>query len=233
MNDVVAFVGHKIHVLRAREVSRLLGWAGDLRGRRLLDVAGGDGWWAAQATRAGASATCLDLAHHKLVRGSALGVSPHLVEADALRMPFVDGFFDVVMSVCAIEHFDDGPTALAEMARVTRPGGLLVLSADALTRAEQSPDLMAVHRAKYFVQRTYDHVELGRLLDVAGFDLEEHVYLFRSARAERLYLWLSARGGKAGWNAAAPLAPLVALSDRRQPNTAGSVLCVRARRRAN
>lgn len=229
--DAVAYVGHKVHVLRAREVGRLLEWAGDLRGKRLLDVAGGDGWWAAQATKRGADATCLDLARDKLTRGKQLKVSPHLVESDALLMPFKDGTFDVVMSVCAIEHFDDGPRSLREMARVIKPGGLLVMSADALTRADESPELMAVHRKKYFVKFTYTHTKLAEILDEAGFDLEKHEYLFRDARMERLYLWLSAKGGKAGWNAAAPLAPLVALADRRAPNTAGSVVCVKARRR--
>ncbi|MGB8651479.1 MAG: methyltransferase domain-containing protein [Mycobacteriales bacterium] len=231
LTDVVAYIGHKVHVLRSREVGQLLAWAGDLRGKQVLDVAGGDGWWAAQATKAGASATCLDIATDKLRRGATLKVSPHLVEADALDMPFKDGTFDVVMSVCAIEHFDDGPRSLAEMARVVKPGGVLVMSADALTRADESPDLMAVHRRKYHVQRTYTHDELTKLLDDAGFTVEEHRYLFRTARMERLYLWLSAKGGRAGWNAAAPLAPLVALADRGAPNTAGSVVCVRARRR--
>ena len=33
--------------------------------------------------------------------------APHLVMGDALRLPFPDGAFDVLMSVCAIEHFDD------------------------------------------------------------------------------------------------------------------------------
>lgn len=227
--DAVAYVGHKIHVLRSREVGQLMAWAGDLRGKRVLDVAGGDGWWAARATKAGASATCLDIAGAKLARGASLKVSPHLVEADALRMPFKDSTFDVVMSVCAIEHFDDGLTSLREMARVVKPGGVLVMSADALTRAGQHPKLMETHCAKYHVQHTYRHDELAALLGEAGFTVEEHTYLFRTAAAERFYLWVSAKGGRAGWNAAAPLSPLIALTDRWAPNTRGSVVCVRAR----
>jgi ubiquinone/menaquinone biosynthesis C-methylase UbiE len=228
--DAVAYVGHKVHVLRSREVGQLMAWAGDLKGKRVLDVAGGDGWWAARATKAGASATCLDIASAKLARGATLKVSPHLVEADALRMPFGDRTFDVVMSVCAIEHFDDGLTSLQEMARVLRPGGVLVMSADALTRADRHPELLKAHRAKYHVQHTYPHEALSGLLEQAGFVVEEHSYLFRTPALERFYLWLSAKGGRAGWNAAAPLSPLVAVLDRRAPNTHGSVVCVRARR---
>ena len=227
--DLVAYVGHQVHVVRTREVRTLFDWLGDLRGRRLLDVAGGDGYWAGQARKRGATAVCLDLARHKLVRGRTLKDSPYLIEGDALRLPFRDASFDALMSVCAIEHFPDGAASLAEMARVTRPGGMLVMSADALTRAGRWPELDAGHRGRYHVVRTYDHAELAALLDAAGFDVLEHTYLFRTERAERLYLQLSRH--RLAWNVAAPLAPAVARADRRAPNATGSVVCVRARRR--
>jgi ubiquinone/menaquinone biosynthesis C-methylase UbiE len=156
---------------------------------------------------------------------------PGLVEGDALALPFADGAFDVVMSVCAIEHFDDGAAALAEMARVLRPGGDLVLSADALTRAEQWPAMLARHRERYHVKHTYPAEVLNKLLDDAGLNVVRQTHMFRSERAERLYLTLSSKGGRAGWNAAAPLAPLVALDDARTPDEGGSVVLTHARRR--
>ncbi len=49
--DVVAFAGHEVHLCRYRETRTLLRWLGpDLRGLRVLDVAGGDGYWAARST---------------------------------------------------------------------------------------------------------------------------------------------------------------------------------------
>ncbi|MFD0774158.1 SAM-dependent methyltransferase, partial [Streptomonospora algeriensis] len=55
MPDVVAFAGHQVHVCRYREASTLLRWLGsDLRGQTVLDVAGGDGYWAGRARRRGA-----------------------------------------------------------------------------------------------------------------------------------------------------------------------------------
>ncbi|WP_261560805.1 class I SAM-dependent methyltransferase, partial [Frankia tisae] len=180
-------------------VGTLLEWAGELSGRTLLDVAGGDGYWAGQAARRGARAVCLDLARHKLEFGRRLRGHPGLVEGDALALPFAATTFDVVMSVCAIEHFDDGPAALAEMARVLRPGGDLVMSADALTRATTWPDLFHRHRERYHVKHTYPGEHLAKLLDDAGLDVVRQTYMFRSERAERLYLTLSAKGGRAGW----------------------------------
>jgi ubiquinone/menaquinone biosynthesis C-methylase UbiE len=230
-DDVVAYVGHQVHVMRRREVGTLLSWAGELAGRTLLDVAGGDGYWAGQARKRGARAVCLDLARRKLDFGARLRHRPGLVEGDALRLPFGDATFDVVMSVCAIEHFDDGPAALAEMSRVLKVGGDLVMSADALTRAEAWPQLFAKHRERYHVKSTYAGDVLAKLLDEAGLSVVRQTYMFRSERAERLYLTLSAKGGRLGWNAAALLSPVVALSDRRTPDTTGSVVLTHARKR--
>jgi len=229
--DVVAVAGHEVHVCRYREARTLLRWLGeDLRGLRVLDVAGGDGYWAARARGRGAWAVALDLAAAKLSRGSQLSAPPALIEGDALSLPFADASFDRVMSVCAIEHFDDGARALDEMARVLAPGGELVMSADALTMAQRWPRLYRAHCERYHVKRTYSHAELAALLSARGLDVIAHEYQFRSLWAQRMYLSLSAYGGKFGFNAAVPAAPLVAVSDRAAPDDGGAIVLVRARR---
>ena len=55
----------------------------------------------------------------------ALGRSGAFLAADAERLPFPDGSFDAVVSLYALEHFAHPREALAEMARVVRPGGLV------------------------------------------------------------------------------------------------------------
>lgn len=232
VTDAIAFAGHQVHVCRWREAGTLLRWLGpDLRGLRVLDVAGGDGYWAGQARRRGADAVAIDIAGPKLRRGAQLASPPSLVRGDALRLPFPDASFDRVMSICAIEHFDDGPQALSEMARVLAPGGELVMSADTLSRAGQWPELYRAHCERYHVQRTYTHAQLTELLADRGLDVAEYAYQFRSRWSERLYLTLSAYGGKVGFNAAAPLAPLVAAADRATRRDQGAIVLVRARRR--
>ena len=68
-------------------------------------------------------------------RLAALGVTPRaLVQADAQAMPFSDGFFDGVIAFSIFEHLrpaELGP-ALAEMARVLRPGGRLLVGCPAV-----------------------------------------------------------------------------------------------------
>ncbi|NPV09934.1 MAG: class I SAM-dependent methyltransferase [Anaerolineae bacterium] len=50
------------------------------------------------------------------------------VQADALWLPFPDSTFDAVVSLEALEFLPDLRVALAEMARVLRPGGLLMIT---------------------------------------------------------------------------------------------------------
>lgn len=52
------------------------------------------------------------------------------VKGGAERIPFPDGHFDVVSSINSLDHVDDLERALAEIARVARPGGLWLLLTD-------------------------------------------------------------------------------------------------------
>ena len=50
-----------------------------------------------------------------------------MVAADALALPFADGAFDAVSISFGLRNVADPDRALAELARVTRPGGRLVV----------------------------------------------------------------------------------------------------------
>jgi ubiquinone/menaquinone biosynthesis C-methylase UbiE len=227
--SVVAYVGHQVHIVRRREAGWLIDALGDVTGKKIVDVAGGDGYWAAQLGKAGAQATAIDIAEDKLRRGRQLAQPPGLVKGDALRLPFPDRSVDGLLSICAIEHFPDGEAALTEMARIVKPGGLLALSADVLSAEGDWPKLSRGHRERYHVVDTYDLPKLTKLLGVAGFDVERSSHMFRKHWAQkvymRLHLWRMAP------NALAPLAPLVSLSDRFSADDEGSIVVVLARRR--
>lgn len=51
----------------------------------------------------------------------------HFCEAKAEKMPFSSHFFDVVLSVNAIDHVDDFEQTAAEISRVLKPGGKLAM----------------------------------------------------------------------------------------------------------
>ena len=103
--------------------------ADDRRGQRVLDLAAGTGVSTAELERSGARAVGCDFSLGMLRAGRANRSRRHLrlVAGDATRLPFADGVFDVVTISFGLRNVVDVPAALREMARVTRPGGRLVV----------------------------------------------------------------------------------------------------------
>jgi SAM-dependent methyltransferase len=94
-------------------------------GQRLLDVGAGPGTITADlATIVGeVIATEIDEEAAAITRAGAPGVDVRVADVHAL--PFEDGEFDVVHAHQVLQHVADPVTALREMARVARPGGLV------------------------------------------------------------------------------------------------------------
>jgi demethylmenaquinone methyltransferase / 2-methoxy-6-polyprenyl-1,4-benzoquinol methylase len=96
---------------------------------KVLDVATGSGDLARVIESAcpQAEVTGSDFSPEMLEVARSLG-SRHLVQADALALPFPDGSFDAVTVAFGLRNMASWPSALAEMARVLSPAGhLLVL----------------------------------------------------------------------------------------------------------
>lgn len=104
--------------------SRIREWRPD----RLLDVASGTGDLALkiQQTCPACEVIASDFCAEMLVHASNRGVKQTLV-ADALALPFGDGEFDVVTVAFGLRNMADYPKALAEMRRVLKSGGHLVI----------------------------------------------------------------------------------------------------------
>jgi SAM-dependent methyltransferase len=97
-----------------------------VKGLRVLNLGCGTGGWSVAAERAGALCSSLDLDAEAvaIARARARGA---VTTAAAEALPFRSGSFDVVYCVSTLEHVQDAARALAEMARVLRPGGQLYL----------------------------------------------------------------------------------------------------------
>jgi demethylmenaquinone methyltransferase/2-methoxy-6-polyprenyl-1,4-benzoquinol methylase len=127
MNDLLS--AGQVRVWR-RAVARITG-AGPAE--RVLDLAAGTGTSSLTFTTAGAECVACDFSLGMLQAGQArLGHAAgkgHLAFAagDALRLPFRDEAFDAVTISFGLRNVAEPGAALAEMRRVTRPGGRLVV----------------------------------------------------------------------------------------------------------
>ena len=94
-------------------------------GQRLLDVGSGPGTITADLTTLVAEVVALEIDEEaaELTRQGAPGADVRIGDVHAL--PFADGEFDVVHAHQVLQHVADPVTALREMARVTRPGGVV------------------------------------------------------------------------------------------------------------
>jgi demethylmenaquinone methyltransferase/2-methoxy-6-polyprenyl-1,4-benzoquinol methylase len=98
----------------------------DLRpGERCLDLAAGTAVSTVELAHSGAEVVACDFSLGMLREGQDRGVP--LVAGDALHLPFADATFDAVTISFGLRNVAGTSLGLAEMARVTRPGGRLVV----------------------------------------------------------------------------------------------------------
>jgi demethylmenaquinone methyltransferase / 2-methoxy-6-polyprenyl-1,4-benzoquinol methylase len=128
MNDLMSMGLHRVWKRFAIEM------AGVRPGHRVLDVASGSGDLAAAfARRAGPAgqvvmtdinAAMLEVGRDKLMDR---GLFPPLALCDAEKLPFADDTFDLVSVAFGLRNMTHKERALAEMARVARPGGRVLV----------------------------------------------------------------------------------------------------------
>jgi demethylmenaquinone methyltransferase / 2-methoxy-6-polyprenyl-1,4-benzoquinol methylase len=179
-------------------------------GSRALDVATGTGDLAVELAARGAEVTGLDFAEKmlELARAKAPGVD--WVQGNALELPYGAAEFDAVTVGFGARNFSDLDRGLREMARVTRPGGRVVVLE--ITTPQKPP-------LSWFFRLWFDRVvpALGR---VAG-DPDAYSYLPSSVRRFPGPRELAAGLAEAG------------LEDVRWLLTAGGIIAIHSGRRAS
>lgn len=93
-----------------------------------------------------------------------------LCQADLSILPFKTDRFDLVTILDVVEHFDDDYAALKEIERITKPGGLVVISVPAFQFLWGEHDELAHHK------RRYNAGQLGKVVEKAGFEIEKMTY---------------------------------------------------------
>jgi 2-polyprenyl-3-methyl-5-hydroxy-6-metoxy-1,4-benzoquinol methylase len=147
------------------------------RGERVLDLGCGEGRFAAELARAGASVLGVDVAEEPLRRARRLHGELELhVVPEAGPWPLEDSSFDVVWAGEVIEHVLDTAAWLSEVRRVLRSGGRLLLSTPAHGRVRLLRLALSKRAfARHFDPRTdhlrfYSQATLARLIEDFGFE---------------------------------------------------------------
>jgi ubiquinone/menaquinone biosynthesis C-methylase UbiE len=148
-------------------------------GARVLDVACGPGIITAALAPVVREVVALDVTPEMLAKARQRCAEAGLTnvsfrEASATALPFPDASFDTVVTRLSIHHFEAPGGPVAEMARVLKPGGTLVV-ADVVSSeiAEESELHNAIE-----ILRDPSHVrmlpasELGALIEGAGLTIE-------------------------------------------------------------
>jgi ubiquinone/menaquinone biosynthesis C-methylase UbiE len=101
------------------------------KGMQILEIGCGSGVDTAEFARHGAIVTSTDLTEKsvELTRDllKEIGLSAKVIQADATKLPFEDESFDCVYSYGVLHHIPEMETALAEIHRVLKPGGKLMV----------------------------------------------------------------------------------------------------------
>jgi demethylmenaquinone methyltransferase/2-methoxy-6-polyprenyl-1,4-benzoquinol methylase len=178
-------------------------------GSRVLDVATGTGDLAIALRARGAEVVGLDFSERMLELAREKAPDVRFQAGNALALPFRDGEFDAVTVGFGARNFSDLSQGLAEMARVTRPGGRLVVLE--ITTPQRPP-------LSWFFRFWFD-LAVPRLGRLAG-DSAAYTYLPSSVRR---------------FPAPEPLAAemaAVGMADVRWVLTAGGIIALHAGTRA-
>lgn len=174
-------------------------------GTTVLDVGCGQGRHSFEVLRRGADVTAFDsnesdLADVKTMFGAmelegevGPGGQGQVQHGDARDMPFADGSFDRVIAAEVLEHIHEDETAMAEIARVLKPGGLA-----AVTVPRWWPEKVCwalsdeYHEVEGGHVRVYRRSELVERLERAGLELVggHHAHALHSP-----YWWLKCAVG--------------------------------------
>ncbi|NKB68360.1 MAG: methyltransferase domain-containing protein [Candidatus Latescibacteria bacterium] len=97
--------------------------------QRLLDIGCGSGWFSALCQEQGARVWALDMAPAGVARARArFPAVPYFQAGDVYHLPFADASFDAVVLSEVVEHLEHIEQALAQVRRVLKPGGRVLVS---------------------------------------------------------------------------------------------------------
>lgn len=138
-------------------------------GDRVLDLGCGDGAFAAALTGAGAVVTAVDVSGEAVrrARGRAPGAQVELV-AEGGELPFAEDAFDLVWCGETLEHVADVAGLLAEVRRVLRWGGTLLVTTPNVPRLGVAVEALRGRPLEERLDPRADHLRFFTARTLAG-----------------------------------------------------------------
>lgn len=137
---------------------------------RILDVGCGTGFGTEGLLEHAEDVHGLDQSAHQLGRADRkVGDAATLYRGDAERLPFADDSFDAVWSSGSIEYWPDPVGVLAEFARVTKPGGPV------LVVGPNEPSLWPFRKLAHAIMWFYGPEQATEWFEAAGFGDIRHM----------------------------------------------------------
>jgi len=117
-------------IVRETELNLLMESLNPQPGETILDAGCGTGIFTTDFLEKGPKVVGMDISPKMLEVAAykAKGLDFLPVKGNILDLPFLDGYFDKVISNTAIEFIADGEKAVSELFRVLKPGGALVIA---------------------------------------------------------------------------------------------------------
>lgn len=159
-------------------------------GETILDLAAGTGTSSDPFAKAGATVVPCDFSLGMLQVGKGQFEQLPFVAGDAMKLPFADDSFDAVTISFGLRNVQDPVVGLAEMARVTKPGGRIVVCE--FSRPVWGP--FATVYTNYLMRA------LPTIARAVSSNPESYVYLAESIRAWPDQRGLADRFTDAGWS---------------------------------
>lgn len=131
-------------------------------GKRVLDIACGEGYGSALLAQTARSVCGVDISPHAIAHAKHKYAHPKVefVVGSCADIPFGEGMIDLVVSFETIEHHDAHEAMFTEIKRVLRPGGILVMSSpDKLEYTERANHRNAFHVKELYAQEFAQLVE--------------------------------------------------------------------------
>jgi len=148
-------------------------WLGAISGKQILDAGCGVGAFSEPLAKQN-TVYGVDFSEKSLAFAAGRGL--HTVTGDLTALPFEDGMFDVVLCIGVIQLIEQYMPVLAELARVTKPGGTLLVQT--LHKGSLQRKILGLFEQSKKFDKMYTLGELASAFSQYGFEKIEFLKMY-------------------------------------------------------